>query len=55
MIRRLWDDEAGQTMIEYGLLTALIAVVGIAILGVLGRKTRNVYVTVNEAMTTQTM
>ena len=53
MIKRLFCEEEGQTLIEYGLLTALIAVVAIAILSVLGRKTRDVYVTVSENMRTQ--
>jgi pilus assembly protein Flp/PilA len=52
MIHRLFVEEEGQTLIEYGLLTALIAVVAIAILSVLGRKTRDVYTTVQGAMVT---
>ena len=50
MLRRLFCSEDGQTLIEYGLLTALISVVAIAILTVLGRKTRDVYVTVQDNM-----
>lgn len=46
-------EEDGQTLLEYGLLTALIAVIAIAVLAVLGRKGRDVYITVNESMTTQ--
>ncbi len=53
MLKRLFECEEGQTLIEYGLLTALISVVAIAILTVLGRRTRDVYVTVNDKMTTQ--
>jgi len=52
MVKRLWAEEEGQTLIEYGLLTALIAVVAIAILTVLGRKTKDVYTTVNDSMQT---
>jgi pilus assembly protein Flp/PilA len=52
LMKRLFVEEEGQTLIEYGLLTALISVVAIAILTVLGRKTRDVYVTVNDSMTT---
>jgi pilus assembly protein Flp/PilA len=52
MIARLFCEEEGQTLIEYGLLTALISIVAIAILTVLGRKVRDVYVTVNDGMTT---
>ncbi len=53
MMTRLFIEEEGQTLIEYGLLTALISVVAIAILTVLGRRTRDVYVTVNDKMTTK--
>jgi pilus assembly protein Flp/PilA len=52
MVKRLFVEEEGQTLIEYGLLTALIAVVAIAILSVLGRKTRDVYTTVSGSMNT---
>ena len=52
MLTRLFREEEGQTLIEYGLLTALIAVVAIAILSVLGRKTKDVFVTVNDSMVT---
>lgn len=53
MMKRLFIEEEGQTLIEYGLLTALIAVVAIAILSVLGRKVSDTFVTVNENMVTQ--
>jgi pilus assembly protein Flp/PilA len=52
MFKRLFAEEEGQTLIEYGLLVALLAVVAIAILSVLGRGTRDVYVTVSNGMTT---
>jgi len=52
MVKRLFNEEEGQTLIEYGLLTALIAIVAIAILSVLGRKTKDVFVTVNDKMVT---
>jgi len=52
MLKRLFVEEEGQTLIEYGLLTALIAVVAIAILSVLGRKVKDTFVTVNESMVT---
>ena len=51
MIRRLINEEEGQTLVEYGLLVSLIAIVVIAILAVLGRKARDVYVQVNTQMT----
>jgi pilus assembly protein Flp/PilA len=52
MIRRLFLEEEGQTLIEYGLIIALIAIVAIAILTIVGRKGRDVYVTVSEKMVT---
>jgi pilus assembly protein Flp/PilA len=52
MIKRLFVEEEGQTLIEYGLLTALIAIVAIAILAVLGRKVKDTFVTVNTGLVT---
>lgn len=42
-LKRLWNDEEGQGMVEYGLLVALIAVVAIAGLVVLGPKIRDLF------------
>lgn len=39
MISRLWRDEEGQGLVEYGLILALIAIVVIAALQTLGGKT----------------
>ncbi|MBI2301416.1 MAG: Flp family type IVb pilin [Armatimonadetes bacterium] len=55
MLRKLRADEAGQTLVEYGLLAALISVVAIAILTVLGRKTRDTYTTVNDSLVTSSV
>ncbi|NCO38515.1 MAG: Flp family type IVb pilin [Armatimonadetes bacterium CG_4_10_14_3_um_filter_66_18] len=54
MIKRLLVEEEGQTLVEYGLLVSLIALVVIAILTVLGRKIRNLFVTVNSNITSST-
>lgn len=51
MIKRLICQEEGQTLVEYGLLVALIALVVIAILTVLGQKIRNIFVNTNSSMT----
>ena len=51
-MKRLWYDESGQTLIEYGMLVALISVVAIVILSVLGRKMRDTFATVNGVMRT---
>lgn len=50
MFRRLFSEEEGQTLVEYGLLLSLIAITAISILSVLGRKTRDVFVQVNTRM-----
>lgn len=36
LLRRLWQDESGQGMVEYGLIIALVAVAVIVVLGSLG-------------------
>jgi len=48
LLRRLIKEEEGQTLVEYGLLLALIALVVIAALTVLGRKVANTFNTINE-------
>ena len=52
MWERLRDNEEGQTLVEYGLLAALLAIVSIAILTVLGRKVKDSFTTVNDNMVT---
>jgi len=54
MIRRLLSEQEGQTLVEYGLLVSLIALVVIAILTVLGQKIRNLFVSVNSNMSSTT-
>lgn len=49
---RTWGRQRGQTLIEYALLIVLISVVGLAVLTALGRKTRDVWVTVNSSLVT---
>lgn len=36
MLKKLWNDEAGQGMVEYGLILALVAVVVIGVLTTMG-------------------
>jgi pilus assembly protein Flp/PilA len=39
MLRTLWHDEEGATMVEYALMLALIAIVCILVVTALGQKT----------------
>ncbi|MCS7254363.1 MAG: Flp family type IVb pilin [Armatimonadota bacterium] len=52
MVKRLIKETDGQTLLEYGLLVSLIALVSIAILTLLGERIRNLFVTVNSSITT---
>lgn len=54
MVRRFFREEDGQTLVEYGLLVALIALVVIAILTLLGTKIQNVFVRINTSITSTT-
>jgi pilus assembly protein Flp/PilA len=44
------DDEDGQTLVEYGLLLALIAIVVIAVLVVLGPAVSGIFRSVNDQL-----
>ena len=44
------DDERGQTLVEYGLLLALIAIVVIAVLILLGPAVRGIFQSVNDQL-----
>ncbi|MFA0743743.1 MAG: hypothetical protein LASZOEIN_000521 [Candidatus Fervidibacter sp.] len=50
ILRRLLKEEEGQTLVEYGLLVALIALVVIAALTVLGRKVANTFNSINATL-----
>jgi pilus assembly protein Flp/PilA len=54
MIKRFVMEEEGQTLVEYGLLVSLIALVVIAVLTVLGKKTADVFNTANNSLSTAT-
>ena len=43
MIKRFMQEEEGQTLVEYGLLISLIALVVIAVLTVMGRRISNTF------------
>ena len=50
LLRRLLKEEEGQTLVEYGLLLALIALVVIAALTILGQKVANTFNRINETL-----
>ena len=52
MIKRFVQEEEGQTLVEYGLLISLIALVVIAVLTVMGNRIRNTFNSAANQMTT---
>jgi pilus assembly protein Flp/PilA len=52
MLTRFFEEEDGQTLVEYGLLVSLIALVVIAVLTLLGRKVQTVFNVAQNAMRT---
>ena len=50
MIKRFMQEEEGQTLVEYGLLISLIALVVITVLTFLGRRINTVFNTANAAL-----
>ena len=54
MIKQFLQEEEGQTLVEYGLLISLIALVVIAVLTLLGGKIRGVFGTASNSIVTTT-
>jgi pilus assembly protein Flp/PilA len=56
MMRRLLKDlridKRGVTMIEYALIAGLVSVVAIALLSAMGTSVKNLFTTINAALTT---
>ena len=52
MMKRFFAEEEGQTLVEYGLLISLIALVVIAVLTLLGGKIRNTFNRAADSVTT---
>ncbi len=50
LMTRLWKDEEGATMVEYGVMVALIAAVCVAIVTTLGTQVRTAFTTVSSAL-----
>lgn len=51
MIQQFIHEEEGQTLVEYGLLISLIALVVIAILSILGKRISNTFNSAANAIT----
>jgi len=49
-IKRFWNDESGQGLVEYALILFLIAIVVIIALTTLGKKTNNVFKNISDAI-----
>ena len=54
MIQQFLQEEEGQTLVEYGLLISLIALVVIGVLTLLGGKIKNTFNTAASSMNTTT-
>ena len=50
LIKKFWNDEDGATMVEYGLMVALIAVVLIAVVTLVGQSLSQMFSDVNTAI-----
>ena len=51
LIRDLKSDNKGVTMIEYALIAGLISVVAIALLSAMGASVKNIFTSINSALT----
>lgn len=49
-LRNILADEQGATMVEYGVMVALIAAVCIAVVSTLGKNVSNAFSTVNASI-----
>ncbi len=51
MLKAFLKDESGATMIEYGLIAALVSVAAIAALGMLGSSLVDIFTSVKDELT----
>jgi len=52
IFRDLRSSEKGVTMIEYALIADLVSIVAVSLLSAMGGKLKNLFMTVNSALTT---
>ncbi len=50
MFGRFFEEEEGATMVEYGIMVALIAAICIGVVKVLGTQVQNAFQTVSDGM-----
>jgi len=43
LLKRLWQEESGQDLVEYGLLVVLVALAAISTMGTLASAIKNVF------------
>ncbi len=51
IIKNLWNDESGATMVEYGLMVALIAVIAVGAVQLLGTGVKTTFENAEAALT----
>lgn len=54
MLQRILREEEGQTLVEYGLLISLIAIVVIAVLTIMGQRLKSGFNAASENISTTT-
>lgn len=53
-LKRLWNDEEGQDLVEYGLLLLLVALVAVASMKTIGSAVSNVFASAATTLTSAT-
>jgi pilus assembly protein Flp/PilA len=53
LLKKLWNEEEGQGMVEYGLILALVAVVVIAALTTMGDNLKSMFESVGDEIPTE--
>lgn len=54
LLTRLWRDEQGQDLVEYGLLVVLIALAAVATINIIGMTIANAFNNANAAISNYT-
>ncbi len=51
MLKRLFNDEKGQDMVEYALLASFISIIAITVIKAIGPLVNTIYTNVQDALT----